>query len=66
MNYTVLIVGVFLIIMALTWIFVGRKAFQPPSKDPEVYILDSQEPSDSNCTVQIVVDGSRNKDQKML
>jgi hypothetical protein len=66
MNYTVLIVGVFLIIMALTWIFVGRKDFQPPSKDPEVYILDSQEPPGSNCAVQIIVDGSQSKDQKML
>ncbi|KAJ5398806.1 Amino acid/polyamine transporter I [Penicillium sp. CMV-2018d] len=66
MNYTVLIVGVFLIIMALTWIFVGRKVFQPPSKDPEVYILDIQELPGSNCAVHIIVDGSRNKDQKML
>jgi hypothetical protein len=66
MNYTVLIVGVFLIIMALTWIFVGRKDFQPPSKDPEVYILDSQEPPGSNYAVQIIVDGSQSKDQKML
>ncbi|PLB50744.1 amino acid transporter [Aspergillus steynii IBT 23096] len=42
MNYTVLIVGAFLIVMGITWILEGRRTFHPPAKDPQREVLQGE------------------------
>lgn len=66
MNYTVLIVIVFLVIMTVTWLLGGRKAFRPPNQNPESYIIDSQELSDGERVVSIIVGTSNRKEEQVL
>lgn len=39
MNYTVLIMGCFMIMMAAAWIFEGRKHFNPPLDNEAVFVV---------------------------
>ncbi|KAH7009659.1 amino acid/polyamine transporter I [Ilyonectria destructans] len=39
MNYTVLIMGCFMIMMALAWIFEGRKHFNPPLNNEAIFVV---------------------------
>lgn len=66
MNYTILIVIVFLVIMAVTWLLEGRKAFRPPNQNPESYIIDSQELSDGDRVTSIIDGTSHRKEEQML
>lgn len=66
MNYTILIVFAFLVIMTSTWFLEGRKAFRPPDQNPESYTIDSQELSDGERIVSITVNTFDGKDEQML